>query len=187
MPSGSSWQAVPVHSTMQNYTLPIFQVTFQLHPNTFLGWNNKSMSKSKSSSRCLQEAFDKLLQHTFQHWCQLTSFVSWWKVWKNRGEKNFRFWTIHDISCRCIQEAVDELFQHTPKWKNTHSLCFKLVFNSTQALFWDEITSLWLNVRLPPDASRKQLTSCCSTPSIMSANKLHFSNEEKSRSLGMKK
>ena len=138
MPSGSSWPAVPAHSTLQNYTLPIFKVTFQLHPSTFLGWNNKSMSKSESSSRC-------------------------------------------------IQEAVDKLFQHTPKWKNTHSLCFKLVFNSTQALFWVEIKSLWLKVRLPPDASRKQLTSCCSTPSIMSANRLHFSNEEKSRSPRMKK
>ena len=67
MPSGSSWQAVPAHSTMQNYTLPIFQDTFQLHPNTILGWNNKFMSKSKSSSRYLQEAVDKLLQNTFQH------------------------------------------------------------------------------------------------------------------------
>ena len=145
------------------------------------------MSKSKSSSRCLQEAFDKLLQHTFQHWCQLTSFVNWWKVWKNRGEKNFRFWTIYDISCRCLQEAVDKLFQHTPKWKITHSLCFKLVFNSTQTLFGDEITSLWLKVRLPPDASRKQLTSCCSTPSNIGANWLHLSVDEKYEKIGVKK
>ena len=77
-------------------------------------------------------------------------------------------------------EAVDQLFQRTPHCKITHSLSLKLPFNSTQALFWDEITSLCLKVSHPPDAFRKQLTSCCSTPSNMSANRLQFTNEEKS-------
>ena len=42
-------------------------------------------------------------------------------------------------------------------------------------------------VRLPLDAFRKQLTSCCSTPSNKSANILNFSIVEKSKQMGMKK
>ena len=60
-------------------------------------------------------------------------------------------------------------------------------FDAFGKLVFDEITSLCLKVRLPPDASWKQLTSCCSTPSNNSANRLHFSIDEKSRNLGMKK
>ena len=105
----------------------------------------------------------------------------------NWGWKSYHFWTIHDISCRCLQEAVDKLFQRTPQCKITHSLSFKIPFNSTQTLFWDEITSLCLKVSHPPDTFRKQLTSCCRTPSIMSANILNFSIVEKSKQMGMKK
>ena len=60
-------------------------------------------------------------------------------------------------------------------------------FDAFGKLVFDEITSLCLNVRLPPDAFRKQLTSCCSAPSNKSANILNFLLVGKSKQMGMKK
>ena len=60
-------------------------------------------------------------------------------------------------------------------------------FDAFGKLVFDEITSLCLKVRLPPHAFRKQLTSCCSTPSSKLANILNFSIAEKSKQMGIKK
>ena len=60
-------------------------------------------------------------------------------------------------------EAVDELFQHTVDWKIMHNSSPMLPFQSYQTLILDEITSTGLKVGFRPDASRMQLTSCCST------------------------
>ena len=61
-------------------------------------------------------------------------------------------------------EAVDELFQHTLEWKIMHNFSPTLPFQSNQTLILDKKPSTCLKVRLPPDASRMQWTSCCSTP-----------------------
>ena len=60
-------------------------------------------------------------------------------------------------------------------------------FDAFGKLVFDEITSLCLKVRLPPHAFKKQLTSCCSTPSSKLANILNFSIAEKSKQLGYEK
>ena len=65
LPSGSSWPAVPAHLRMQNITQRLFQADIWVLPNTYFRWNSKYMSKTKTSSRCLQEAVDDLLQHTW--------------------------------------------------------------------------------------------------------------------------
>ena len=93
--------------------------------------------------------------------------------------KNSGIRTFHDISSRCLQEAVDKLFQRTLRCKIVHSITFKLPSKSYQKNDLHEITSLCIKVGLPPDASRKQLTTCCSTPCKNSAKRLHFSVEEK--------
>ena len=74
-------------------------------------------------------------------------------------------------SSTCLQEAVDELFQHTLVCKIVHNPSFKLTFESYQTLILDEIASICLKLRLPPDAFKKQLTICCSTPGLLGLNK----------------
>ena len=88
--------------------------------------------------------------------------------------KNSGIRTFHDISSRCLQEAVDKLFQRTLRCKIVHSITFKLPSKSYQKNDLHEITSLCIKVGLPPDASRKQLTNSCSTPSSNGAKGLHF-------------
>ena len=65
LPSGSSWQPFPAYFKMRYHLQPLFQATFYVLTNTYFGWNNKNMSKSNTCYRCLQEAVDELLQHTF--------------------------------------------------------------------------------------------------------------------------
>ena len=63
-----------------------------------------------------------------------------------------------------------------------HSTYLSSYFSSpTSHFFFDEITRLCLKIRLLSDTSRKQLTSCCSTPSNNRVNRLHFSNEDVKR------
>ena len=75
------------------------------------------------------------------------------------------FRTIFVDSSRCHQEAVDKLFQQSLKCKIIDNLSLKLPFKSYHSLILDEITYISLKAEYPLIASRKQLTSCSSTPS----------------------
>ena len=86
--------------------------------------------------------------------------------WKVFSVKTSFFRTFHNNSKRCVQEAVDKLFQHTLECKIKHILSSKLPFKSHQTHILDDIASICLKVRLPLDASKKQLTNCCSTPGM---------------------
>ena len=85
-----------------------------------------------------------------------------------------------------------DIFSAWVPWCNKMILTFYFILTcqvccSSSNIFWDEITSLCLKVSHPPDAFRKHLTSCCSTPSNMSANWLHLSVDEKYEKIGVKK
>ena len=75
---------------------------------------------------------------------------------------------------------------HSKIPNNTHNI-FQVTFQILQNAFLNEISSQCCKVRLPPDAFRKQLTSCCSTPSNYSANRLHFFKLEKVKKIGGEK
>ena len=91
-------------------------------------------------------------------------FLTNWIVF---SVKTSFFNTVHDNSAICLQEAVDQLLQHTLECKIIHNISSKLTFKSYQTLILDEIASICLKLRLPPDAFKKQLTSFCSTPGML--------------------
>ena len=75
------------------------------------------------------------------------------KIWVGRYD---------DVACKFLHGGY---LAYRLLHKTIHNLSFKLFFKSLHRLVLYEITFIFLKAGHPPIASRKQLTSCSSTPS----------------------